>query len=111
MFADLGVMEAKVAEALKIFKPPTEIVAHDLDRVILFTGHRIDSAERKIPPFPASKEAEARDAIRKVVHEQKELTRGTMLGIAGGANGGDILLLEVCEEGIPTEMLLAIPED
>ena len=40
------------------------------------------------------------------------MTSGSMLGVAGGANGGDILFLEVCKElAIPTEMLLALPED
>lgn len=112
MFADLGVMEASVAEALKILPEPRDAEKHDLDRVILFTGHRIDSAARKPPRFPASKQEVAHDAIRDVVHEQKELTQGSILGIAGGANGGDILFLEVCKgEGIPTEMLLALPED
>ena len=41
-----------------------------------------------------------------------ELTSGSILGIAGGANGGDTLFLEVCGElGIKTEMLLALPEN
>jgi hypothetical protein len=37
---------------------------------------------------------------------------GSLLGIAGGANGGDILFLEACDElGIQTKMLLALPEN
>ena len=40
------------------------------------------------------------------------MTKGAMQGIAGGANGGDILFLEACKEaGISTRMLLALPED
>ena len=35
-----------------------------------------------------------------------------MNGISGGANGGDLLFLEVCDElGIKTEMMLALPEN
>lgn len=112
IFADLGVLEANVAEALKILPEPKDTEAHDLDRVILFTGHRIDTAARKTPRFPASKEAVARDAIRAVVFEQRQLTQGSLLGIAGGANGGDMLFHEVCKEaGIPTEILLPLPAD
>ena len=42
--------------------------------------------------------------------QQQGATSGPVLGIAGGASGGDLLFLEVCEElKIPTEMLLALP--
>jgi hypothetical protein len=112
MFADLGVLEANAAEVLKILPEPKDPGKRDLDRVILFTGHRIDSAGRATPRFPASKQFVARDAILKAVHHERELTQGSILGIAGGANGGDILFLEACkEEGIPTKMLFALPED
>ncbi len=79
------------------------------ENVILFTGHRIDSANRKTPRFPPSMESVARAAIRAAV---KSHSPGATLGISGGANGGDILFLEVCEElGIASEMLLTLPED
>ena len=43
---------------------------------------------------------------------QEGRARGAILGVAGGANGGDILFHEVCEElDIKTEMLLALPRD
>ncbi len=112
MLADLGVLQANVADVLKILPGPKEPAGPGLERVILFTGHRMDAPDRKNPRFPASQEQVARDAIRAAIHEQIELTKGSILGIAGGANGGDILFLEVCQEaGIPTEMLLALPED
>jgi hypothetical protein len=82
------------------------------ERVILFTGHRVDSASRKTPRFPPGMESIARQAIRDAVVEQQRTTNGPILGIAGGASGGDILFLEVCQElGIKTEMLLALPVD
>lgn len=81
-------------------------------RVILFTGHRIDSPTRQTPRFPPSMEPFARQAIRAAVARQQQSTSGPVLGIAGGASGGDILFLEVCEElEIPTEMLLALPAE
>ena len=37
---------------------------------------------------------------------------GTTVGLAGGANGGDLLFHECCETfGIPTRLLLALPPD
>jgi hypothetical protein len=82
------------------------------ERVILFTGHRVDSASRKTPRFPPGMESIARQAIGDAVVEQQRTTHGSILGIAGGASGGDILFLEVCAElGIKTEMLLALPVD
>jgi hypothetical protein len=83
-----------------------------IDRVLLFTGHRIDSVNRVKPRFPANKESVASEAIRAAVTQEKELTTGSIIGIAGAANGGDILFLEVCDDlGIKTEMLLALPEN
>ena len=82
------------------------------EQVILFTGHRVDAPGRKCPRFPAAKESVARAAIRDAVVKQKANSRGATLGIAGAANGGDILFLEVCEElGIASEMLLTLPAD
>lgn len=113
LFADLGVLEANVQEVLNALptdgtNPPVERI----DRLVLFTGHRIDAATRKNPRFPASKEGVARNAIRSALEEEKNITSGSMLGVAGGANGGDILFLEVCDDlGIKTEMLLALPEN
>jgi tetratricopeptide (TPR) repeat protein len=80
-------------------------------RVILFSGHRLDAPGREIPRFPRDKEPEARAAIKAKVegvlgnHPDAEFT-----AMAGGANGGDILFHEVCEElGVPTELYLAVP--
>ncbi len=112
MFAELGVLEANVSEALKVFPPDsTGPTNQRLDRVLLFTGHRVDPAKRKQPRFPPSQEGVARDAIRSAIEEEKALIHGSILGVAGGANGGDILFLEICEQlEIPTEMMLALPE-
>jgi hypothetical protein len=79
---------------------------------ILFTGHMIDKSDRKHPRFPAAKESAAKEHIRKAVLQIKDKSSGTLLGIAGGACGGDILFHEVCDElGIETEFLLALPPE
>jgi glycerophosphoryl diester phosphodiesterase len=46
----------------------------------------------KKPRFPADKESVAREAIRTAVAQEKALTSGSMIGIAGGANGGDSVI-------------------
>jgi hypothetical protein len=83
-------------------------------RVLLFTGHMIDSAARtepRFPPTPAA-EAEARRMIAEAVARERALEPGELTGIAGGACGGDILFHEVCAElGIPTRLFLAIARD
>ncbi len=109
----LGVLKDQVEEALKIFPPDsTPATNQRIDRVLLFTGHRIDSANRTKPRFPAAKETDARDAIRSTISGEKEITTGEIVGVAGGANGGDILFLEACDDlGIKTEMLLPLPEN
>ena len=49
--------------------------------------------------------------IQEAVESEKKLANGApVIGISGGANGGDILFHEVCQKlEVPTEMYLAIP--
>ena len=79
------------------------------DRVLLFAGHMIDQPDRAQPRFPASMQATARQAIRSQIDQAiAAWPAGTrLLGIAGGASGGDLLFHEVCAElQIPTELYL-----
>lgn len=80
---------------------------------MLFTGHMIDAPGRpkaRFPPTPQAEEAACRmirDALAREIG-----AGGTVLGIAGGACGGDILFHEACEAaGIPSRLLLALPEE
>lgn len=81
---------------------------------LLFTGHMIDKEGRKEPRFPAFKESAAAerilDAIKTVT---AKLEPGSnLVGIAGGANGGDILFLEACVQmNIPAQLLLLMPRE
>jgi hypothetical protein len=85
--------------------------------VVVFTGHMIDAPDRQAkglaPRFPPKEqyESKARVRIKAALTEQLARHGDQLLGIAGGACGGDILFHEVCEElGIPTRLFLAIPQ-
>jgi tetratricopeptide repeat protein len=118
IFRRLGVRAEYVAQAMAVVeelgalataaaaKPP-------LARVLLFTGHMVDAEGRATPRFPRTREGEsaARAMIRQAVEDERGLEPGRMLGIAGGACGGDILFHEVCAElGIETRLYLALPQ-
>jgi hypothetical protein len=113
IYKRLGILTDVASEALKLFEPYKEEVRVGQEpRVVLFTGHRIDAADRQSPRFPADKEGLAREAIKNTLAAEKEQTGGVAFGIAGGASGGDILFHEVCAElGISTQLFLGIPHD
>jgi len=79
------------------------------NRIVLFTGHRIDAPGRAEPRFPAQHEAAALRLIEAAVDDA--IARAgdrPLLGISSCANGGDILFLETCQgRGIETEIYLA----
>jgi Tetratricopeptide Repeats-Sensor len=111
IYQRLGLLTERVAEALKVFDPPAESKKNIAPgRTLLFTGHRIDAADRKNPRFPADKEDVARAAIRDAVAAELAHPGGIEIGLAGGASGGDILFHEVCAElGVPTQLMLGLP--
>lgn len=77
---------------------------------LLFSGHRIDPPDRPSIRFPGAEEATARAALHDVVQREKDASPGPLVGLAGGANGGDILFHEVCRElNVPTRLYLAVP--
>jgi hypothetical protein len=113
LYKRLGILTEKVQAALDALPAakPAEAKAAP-PHVILFTGHRIDAKGREKPRFPADKEVQARAMIAEAVAGEKKKSTGEILGIAGGASGGDILFHEVCEElQIPTRMFLVVPRD
>jgi tetratricopeptide (TPR) repeat protein len=110
LFAQAGICTERVQACLAVF-PATPQRSDSLRHAIVFTGHMVDAPERSEPRFPPSMEGVARKAIRREVQALIESLPGRALGIAGGANGGDILFHEVCAElGIPTRVLLSLPE-
>lgn len=75
-----------------------------MKKVMLSSGHRIDTLDRSIPRFPASRVANAAQAIAKA------LPKDARIGISSGANGGDILFLEACAaRAIPCHIILPFP--
>ena len=116
IFERLGLRLPFVAEALTVTGPGDggATVVVNKGRVLLFTGHMVDAEDRATRRFPrtAAAEAEARRMIREAVIKERELGSDELIGIAGGACGGDILFHEVCEEiKIPTRLFLAVKKD
>ena len=122
MFRSLGVLaEAATAsltaiEELSREAAPAATGAAVPARVLLFTGHRIDAADRaaqgKPARFPAGAEDEARQMIAEAVAREHQSVDGEVVGIAGGASGGDILFHEVCaERGIKTQLYVVGSRD
>ena len=69
----------------------------------------IDAPHRKQPRFPASKENSATDEIKKYLKEEIKSANDGLIGIAGGACGGDILFHELCIDlEIHSEIYLAL---
>ena len=112
IYEQLNIVPDNVKAALEAFdKTP---ISNDVNKrhYLLFTGHMIDKPDREEPRFTAAKEDEAREVIKNAIQKEKEKIEGPILGIAGGACGGDILFHEVCAEvGIPTELYLALPRE
>jgi len=110
MFVEVNVRADRSRLCLQKLGAATES-APALRQVILFTGHMIDKPDRKEPRFPASDESRAQAAIENEVRQLVEALPGPALGVAGGANGGDILFHEICTSlKIPTRVLLTLPE-
>lgn len=122
IYRRLGLFEPAVAAALQVLDECEAAAAPAPAapaKVLLFTGHMVD-AEARAPSaarFPRTEAAceRARAMIRAAV--RSEITAcaagpGSVLGIAGGACGGDVLFHETCLElGVPSELYLALPPD
>lgn len=114
LYQSLGVLTENTQAALDNIPvvEQMEETPEAVPRTILFTGHRIDAKGREKPRFPPDKEDQARDMILAAVTREKNKTKGKLLGISGGASGGDILFHEICEElDIPTRMYLVLPKN
>jgi hypothetical protein len=116
LFRELGLMSANVQQSFDQIQQFTPLNLKTPVRVLLFTGHMLDSPQRPADKarFPCTPGAEKtahemiEEAIRKEINEEG----GVTLGVAGGACGGDILFHETCESlKIPTLLFLALPED
>ena len=112
LYQRLGILKENIQAGLESIAPVAAQVREAPPRVILFTGHRIDSPNRPTARFPVAKEGQARAMIHDAVTNIKAKSDGKLLGISGGASGGDILFHEVCEElNIPSQMYLVLPKN
>jgi hypothetical protein len=82
---------------------PQNPIAAQPRKVLLFSGHMIDSVNRASPRFPADKEPVAAKAIADTL-DRIGVERGD-LAICGGACGGDLLFAEAA---LARQMILAI---
>lgn len=88
-----------------IESPPSARPARAL--ALLFTGHMIDAPGRTPPRFPPAMERVAAKVIRDEVAAAAERASHSLIGIASGARGGDILFHEACLAlGVPTMLVL-----
>ena len=114
IFERLDLRREFVDEALAVTGEAGSTEQVKRGRVLVFTGHMVDSESRPEPRFPrtAAAEAAAKRLIKEAVAKEQDLEDGELVGIAGGACGGDILFHEVCAElGIPTRLFLAVVKD
>ena len=118
IFALLGVRADFASSALAVFdevmRANGDVRPEPPARVLLFTGHMIDQDNRPTPRFPrsAAAEREAAQLIADAVKAEVGQSAGPLVGIAGGACGGDILFHEACkEQQIDTQLYLAVPPD
>ncbi len=104
---------ATLAE-LRAAQPALAKPAEPPVRVLLFTGHMVDDPGRAEPRFPPTKAAEdkVREMLRTAIAAEQALSDGKIVGVCGGACGGDILFHEVCAElDVPTRLYLALPRE
>jgi hypothetical protein len=99
--AALSTMDAAAAKAEK-----APAAFEGAARVLLFTGHRVDAPGRE-RRFPAEAVGVAQKMIEDAIDKEAAAAKGPLVGLAGGASGGDILFHEACSaRGIPSELFL-----
>lgn len=125
MFQELGLFEPNLTaardvidQAIRAFGANDDInpAASTPARVLMFTGHMVDAPDRPASkrrfPRTAKAEATARALIEDAIKAEIDGETGTVIGIASGANGGDILFHEACERlGVRTAVYLALPQN
>jgi Tetratricopeptide Repeats-Sensor len=114
LYQRLGILKENIQASLENIPPVAQPVRTQPEptHALLFTGHRIDTPDRKTTRFPPAKEKHARAMIFEAVRNEKAKAKGALFGIAGGASGGDILFHEICEAlEIPSQMYLVSPKN
>lgn len=112
IYEQLNVVPENVKAVLAVL-PETQLPGQQEQlHYLLFTGHMLDKPGRKEPRFPADKEMPVTQKIKEEIEKVKSKAGGKLLGIAGGACGGDIIFHEACQElGISSALYLAVPRE
>ncbi|MBO3705522.1 MAG: tetratricopeptide repeat protein [Candidatus Accumulibacter sp.] len=98
--AALSIVEREIARSTPPFAPR---------QVLLFSGHRIDAADRLPPRFPADREGLAAEQVARVL-DQLGVGAGD-LALSQAASGGDLLFLEACQaRGVRLQVMLPFAE-
>lgn len=108
--SDVGSIGPNVRRAIKVLSgaTPRPAAPRGPQRVLMFVGLRLD-AEGGAGAFPSHCVEAARRAIEQAVNAELQHGGHIVMGIAAGANGGDLLFHEVCaSRGIATRMCLAL---
>jgi tetratricopeptide (TPR) repeat protein len=113
LFESLGFRPEAVTAVKKVLEQRQRIIGKKFDlrfsKVVIASGHMIDSPDRKDERFPPRKE----EAVRGCIAKQLE-TWGIGAGhlaICGAARGADLLFAELCaDRGAEVWLYLALPE-
>jgi hypothetical protein len=119
IFQSIGLFPQNCSAALEeLGVPQASLQAADQarprGRIILVTGHRADSRDRKLPRFPNTSESieKARSWLRETLQSERDKTKGPISAIGGAASGTDLLFHELCGDlDIPATIVLPIPKD
>lgn len=105
----VNLLLSRIAEVEGNRAQAEDVVSRRFRKVLVASGHMIDTPERPRERFPARKEGVVRDQIARQLENWN--VGASDLAICGGARGGDILFAELCaERGAEVWLFLAVPE-
>jgi len=111
LFADLSFHPEKTAVALNIIEAELQHATPSItvNKVLLFSGHMMDTPDRPELRFPADMKAAAAERIAKALDA---INAGKDdLALCQGAAGGDLLFLEACvQRGVRCQLLQPFAE-
>ena len=111
---DLGFNPEQVSAGIKTFERALEPVKKPNEtwqprKVLLFSGHMVDTPDRETPRFPFDKVAIAQAEIANVL--EKLEANSLDLALIQGASGGDLIFAEVCQKrGVKVQLMQPFPE-
>lgn len=111
---DLGFRPAEVSAGIvalqrALARLPAPMARWQPQRIILFSGHMIDSVERTSPRFPPEFEADAHAQIEAALQQMQ--AGPDDLALTQGANGGDLLFAEACvQRGVKLQLMQPFAE-